>query len=109
LLCKSKLHALSSWPSTYALERFASKEARLRATTKADVNIHNSACRRKRRNVMSGFLIVLALASILFFSVILITAALMMRGHWDSLGPPPNQSTPQSTRSPNKRPHAGGK
>ncbi len=30
--------------------------------------------------------VVLALASILFLSVILITAALMMRGQWEKLG-----------------------
>lgn len=35
---------------------------------------------------MFGPLIVLALASILFLSVILIVAALMMRGRWDKLG-----------------------
>ncbi len=33
-----------------------------------------------------GTLVVLALASILFFSVILITAALMLRNHWDEIG-----------------------
>jgi hypothetical protein len=35
-----------------------------------------------------GTLVVLALASIVFLSVILITAALMMRGHWEQLGEP---------------------
>jgi hypothetical protein len=96
-------------PPTYALERFASKKARLRATTKADIDARKSARQRERGNVMSWFLIVLALASILFFSVILITAALMMRGHWNSLGQPPNQSPGQSAHSPNNRPHAGRK
>ncbi len=35
-----------------------------------------------------GTLIVLALASIIFLSVLLITAALMMRGYWERLGEP---------------------
>ncbi|HEX8995451.1 MAG TPA: hypothetical protein VF812_05435 [Ktedonobacterales bacterium] len=33
-----------------------------------------------------GMVIVLAIASILFFSVILIVAALMLRGQWDKMG-----------------------
>ena len=33
--------------------------------------------------------VVLALASIVFLSVLLITAALMLRGHWERLGGPP--------------------
>jgi hypothetical protein len=33
-----------------------------------------------------GTLVVLALASIIFLSVILITAALMLRSHWDEIG-----------------------
>jgi hypothetical protein len=34
---------------------------------------------------------------------------LMMRSHWDSLGPPSNQSTRLSAHSTRNRPHAGGK
>jgi hypothetical protein len=33
-----------------------------------------------------GPIIALALASIIFLSVILIVAALMLRGHWEKLG-----------------------
>lgn len=33
-----------------------------------------------------GIVVVLGIASIFFFSAILITAALMIRGRWDSLG-----------------------
>lgn len=33
-----------------------------------------------------GILVVLALASIIFFSVILITAALMLRSRWGEIG-----------------------
>lgn len=46
---------------------------------------------RERSHTVSGMLVGLALASIIFFSVILITAALMMRGQWDELArrPPP--------------------
>lgn len=36
-----------------------------------------------------GTLVVLALASIVFLSVLLITAALMMRGYWERMGGPP--------------------
>lgn len=41
-----------------------------------------------------GLLVALLLASIVFFSIILITAALMLRGRWDDLGgpkPPPTE------------------
>jgi hypothetical protein len=49
---------------------------------------------------MSGMLVGLALASIIFFSVILITAALMMRGHWDGLGHRPPSPPPRGPRPP---------
>lgn len=35
-----------------------------------------------------GMVVVLGIASIIFFSTILIVAAVMMRGQWDKLGPP---------------------
>ncbi|HEX8729910.1 MAG TPA: hypothetical protein VF739_14865 [Ktedonobacterales bacterium] len=35
---------------------------------------------------MTGLLVVLALASIVFLSVIVIVAALMLRGQWEKLG-----------------------
>ena len=35
-----------------------------------------------------GIVVVLALASIVFLSVVLITAALMLRSHWDRIGAP---------------------
>lgn len=35
---------------------------------------------------MIGPFIILALASIVFLSVIVIVAALMLRGHWEKLG-----------------------
>lgn len=40
-----------------------------------------------------SMLIPLALASIVFFSVILITAALLMRGRWDEMGGPKQPPT----------------
>lgn len=51
----------------------------------------------------SSVLVGLGLASIVFFSVILITAALMMRGQWGDLArrPPPD---PPARRD---RPHTG--
>lgn len=45
---------------------------------------------------MEGMLVGLALASIIFLSAILFTAALMMRGQWDKLGqrqPPERRRT----------------
>ena len=44
---------------------------------------------------MPGMLVGLALGSIVALSVILLTAALMMRGQWDRLaGPPPATAPP---------------
>ncbi|HEX9035633.1 MAG TPA: hypothetical protein VF808_01430 [Ktedonobacterales bacterium] len=48
----------------------------------------------------SGLLVGLALGSIIFFSVILVTAALMMRGQWDKLG----GGAPPEPRDPARRP-----
>ncbi len=46
---------------------------------------------------MSGVMVGLALASIIFFSVILITAALMMRKQWDNLAQrPPSERRERS-------------
>ncbi|HEY7848722.1 MAG TPA: hypothetical protein VIC27_01595 [Ktedonobacterales bacterium] len=42
-----------------------------------------------------GLVAVLGLASILFFSTILIVAALMMRGQWDHLGQRPQRPDDQ--------------
>ena len=42
-----------------------------------------------------GLIIVLGIASILFLSVVLIVAALMMRGHWDRLGGPTERPNEQ--------------
>lgn len=49
---------------------------------------------------MTGMLIGLGLASIIFFSVILITAALMMRGQWDNLARRPPAEPPRPPRTP---------
>ncbi len=49
---------------------------------------------------MSGLLVGLALASIIFFSVILITAALMMRGQWDDLARRSPVERPERPRPP---------
>ena len=49
---------------------------------------------------MTGMLIGLALASIIFFSVILITAALMMRGQWDRLAQRPPEEPHKPPRTP---------
>lgn len=45
-------------------------------------------------------LVGLGLASIIFFSVILITAALMMRGQWDNLAQRPPAEPPKPPRTP---------
>lgn len=39
-----------------------------------------------------GTVVVLALASIIFLSTLLITAALMMRGRWERMGEPRHPS-----------------
>ena len=49
---------------------------------------------------MSGMLVGLALGSIIFFSAILITAALMMRGQWDKLSQRPPTEPPERARTP---------
>ena len=46
-----------------------------------------ASCRGEGNATMSmGIVVVLGIASIFFFSALLITAALMVRGRWDSLG-----------------------
>lgn len=50
---------------------------------------------RERSHMMSGMLVGLALGSIIVFSVILITAALMMRGQWNDLARRPPAEPPE--------------
>jgi hypothetical protein len=56
--------------------RRASREARVAASRRGEGNATMSM----------GIVVVLGIASIFFFSALLITAALMVRGRWDSLG-----------------------